>query len=860
MILSLPMLSSLKTIISKAGILVCFIWIFLAHAPLVVGAKTDLHLTPEERAWLLEHGSEIRLSGDPAWQPMEFFDENKTYSGLIADYMGLIEERLGIHFKIVRNSLWSETLTQAKNRDIDIISAAQPTPERRKYMLWSAPYFYVNTTIIVRKEMEQQFSLEQMVGMRIGVPKDYAVGIFVRESYPTLTFVDVETNKEGLSKVSFGELDAMISEIPNALYVIENDKITNLRLAGDAGFKLNLGVGVRNDWPLFASIIEKTLADISESEHEAIYSRWLRLETDPFYKSHTFWWSVAIIFALVSALIGTVMTWNRTLQRKVRHRTEEIRFNEMRMDALLQLNERSNDSIQEIIEFAFEQMIRLTKSRFGYLAFDDQEGMIYSVRSRDAASQKQPTTATITGFTNETKGLWGKAVLEKEPVISNYYPNSNPKMKGLPEGCRKSLIRYMNVPIFKGDRVVAVAGVGNKSQDYDASDLRQLTLLIQGLWRRLQRKQQEQALSRNEKNLRDIVENSPNGITIIQKRWVVYRNTKQLELLGDISLGRTLSYEHIHTEDKDRVEVFFESILAGTPNNKELDFKFYTSLENRTRENLRWVTALLTPINYLDDKAFLLTTLDRTRARELEHLLTVHDKMATLGRIAAGIGHEVRNPLSGINIYLHSIEKGLANPAKAHKIGPAIEGIRTASEKMEAVVKRVIDFSKPIEPKFVKIDINKPVMEAAQLAGMSMKKYGVTLTTDLDENLSLCYAEHNLVEEVVLNMINNSVDAMDGQENPKNIRIFTSSNKEHVRIFVEDTGNGVPVDLVESIFEPFYTTKDYSTGIGLSLCHRIITDHKGRINVERSSEGGARFVIELPICQNNNSHHQPQQS
>lgn len=849
---------SFKIIVAKAWLLFFVIWIFQAHTLLAVEAKAGLNLTTEEKAWLLEKTGEIRLSGDPAWEPIEFFDENGNYSGLVADYMELIEKRLGINFKVVQTRSWGETLAKANTKEIDIIPAAQPTPNRRNFMIWSRPYFHVNTTIIVRKEMEHQFTLEQMVGMRIGVPKDYAVGLFVRESYPDLTIIDVETNKKGLTKVSFGELDAMITEIPNALYVIEKEKITNLRLAGDTGFVLNLGIGIRNDWPLFASVIEKTLADISDSEHKAIYAKWLRLETVPFYKNHTFWWSIAVIFTLVSVFIGTVITWNRTLQRKVRLRTEEIRFNEMRMDALLQLNERSNDSIQEIIELAFTQMIRLTKSRFGYLAFDDKEGMIYSVRSQNAASQKQPTTATTTGFTPETRGLWEKAILTKAPVISNYYPNTNPRMKGLPDGCRKTLIRYMNVPIFKGDRVVAVAGVGNKSHDYDASDLRQLNLLIQGLWRRLQRKQQEQALARNEKNLRDIVENSPNGITIIQNGKVVYRNTKQLELIGNINVGPIVTYEHIHTKDQNNVKHFFEGILAGSPDRKELDYKFYTCLENRTKENLKWVTTLITPINYRDDKAFLLTTIDRTRARKLEHLLTVHDKMATLGRIAAGIGHEVRNPLSGINIYLHSIEKGLANPQKAHKIGPAIEGIRTASAKMEAVVKRVIDFSKPIEPKFVKIDVNKPVMEAVQLAGMSMKKYGITLTTDLADNLSLCYAEHNLVEEVVLNMINNSVDAMNGQERDKIITISTTSDKDHIRIFVEDTGTGVPIDLVENIFEPFYTTKDYSTGIGLALCNRIITDHCGKIRVEKSSEGGARFIIELPILQNNSLHSEPQ--
>lgn len=839
------------------GVLTCAIWVFIILAPLEAAARSGPILTPDEKAWLADHDGEIRLAPAPDWEPMEFFDENGAYQGLVADYIRLIEERLNITFRIVRTPSWAEILAKAKRKEIDVIPAAQPTADRRKFMIWSSPYFHVKTTIIVRKEVKKQLSLEKMEGMRIGVPREYAVGEFVRKTYPDLTFVSVENNKSGLYKLSFGELEAMITEVPNALYVIEKEKITNLRLAGDTGFELNQGIGVRDDWPLFAGIIEKTLADISDAEHKEIYSRWVRLETDPFYKHRTFWYSVAAIFAFVVGLVGTVVAWNRTLQRQVKQRTEAVRFNEMRLDALLQLNERPNDSFQEIIEFAFHQMIRLTKSRFGYLAFDNQEGMIYSVQSSDTASQKHPTTTVTSGFTIETQGLWGEAVRLRKAVISNDYSVSNPMKKGLPKGYR-TLSRYMNVPIFKGDRVVVVAGVGNKSQDYDTSDLRQLTLLAEGLRRRLQRKQVEQALAREEKNLRDIVENSPNGITIIQNGRVVYRNSKQLQLAGEITLNRNIKYDHIHSEDRDAARNFYESILAGQPEETELDFKFYTSLSNRTKENLKWVTTLVTPIKYRDDKAFLLTTIDRTRARELEHLLTVQDKMASLGRVAAGIGHEVRNPLSGINIYLRSIEKGLADPTKAHKIAPAISAIRTASSKMEAVVKRVIDFSKPIEPKFVATDVNEPVQYAATLAGLSMGKRGVTMTTGLAEEIAVCYAEPNLIEEVVLNLINNAVDAMEGQETPRHLRLLTYSRKECVYIIVEDTGPGVPVDLAEKIFEPFYTTKNYSTGIGLSLCHRIITDHKGKIRVEAAQEGGARFVVELPAAEDEKDHFQSQ--
>ena len=121
------------------------------------------------------------------------------------------------------------------------------------------------------------------------------------------------------------------------------------------------------------------------------------------------------------------------------------------------------------------------------------------------------------------------------------------------------------------------------------------------------------------------------------------------------------------------------------------------------------------------------------------------------------------------------------------------------------------------------------------------------MEVELDRNLPKCYAEHNLIEEVILNLINNSVDAMTNQVENRMIRISSKLDGDTIALIVEDTGPGVPVDFSENIFEPFFTTKKHSTGIGLSLCHRIITDHKGSLKVLQGDLGGAKFRIELPL-------------
>lgn len=823
-----------------------FILLFYVLFPLATSHAVTGIINEEERQWLITHDGKVKLAPAPDWEPMEFFDAQGEYKGMVADYIHLIEKKLNFKFKIVRSGTWENTLVLAKKREIDVISAAQPTPERKKFMNWTTPYLNLKTTIIVQRSLNKTFTLDQMQGMKIGVPRGYAVGKFIRANYPQLTMIDVATGSEGLHKVSFGELDAMIMEVPNALYVIENEKITNLRLAGDTGFELNQGIGVRSDWPILARIIEKALADISEKEHKAIYNKWIRLETIRFYQTRTFWYSMLGVTLIVLFITVSILIWNRTLKRQVMQRTEELRFNEMRLEALLDLNEQTHASIQEIIEFSFQQMIRLTKSSFGYLAFADQSGIIYSVDSSSENFLEQYITHnTANGFTIETMGLWGEAVRQKKGVISNNYTISNPDQKGLPPEYIK-LSRYMNVPIFNEEKVVVVAGMGNKNTDYDQSDLRQLSLLALGMWRILQRKKNEQAIYNSEKSLSDLVENSPNGIVIMQQGKVVYRNSKQLELIGDIKPVDRIGYAHIYSEDVDKVRLFYKGIEKGNPTITELDFRFYSSLEKRTKETMKWVTCLVTPINYKEDKAFLLTTIDRTRARELEHLLTIQDKMASLGRVTAGIGHEIRNPLSGINIYLRTLEKSIENPDKAYKIPSAIKAIRTASGKMESVIKRVIDFAKPMEPRFSLMDINSPVLEAIQLANMSLDKKHISMEVNLDRTLPKCYAEHNLIEEVILNLINNSADAMINQADDRMIRVSSKLDGDKIALTVEDSGPGVPVDFSEKIFEPFFTTKKHSTGIGLSLCHRIITDHKGSLKVLQGDLGGATFKIELP--------------
>ena len=804
-------------------------------------------LTDEEQVWLDSHSGKIKIVHTPDWPPMDFLDKDGNTAGMAADYIQLIEDKLKFKFAKVPVSSWDQMLRLAKKGEIDVISAGQETPERRTFMNWSTPFLNLKTTIIVQKGKYTDLTLDRMQGMKIGVVRQYAVGEFIREKYPALNMIDVANSKEGIEKVSFGELDAMITEVPNALYIIETEKITNLSLAGDTGFELHHGMGIRKDWPIFTRIIEKTLVSISQKEHQAIYGRWVRLDRPGFYLSRTFWYWVLGSMAAGLLMTGTVLFWNRSLKREVAQRTEALRFNEIGLEALLALNETPHNSIQDIVEFSFRQMLDLTQSRFGYLTLREQEGLTYVVENREDDEGRQvDVQVRSSGFEGHTKGFWGDAVEKGKPVISNNYHLSNPTLKGVPK-THKKIVRYMNVPIFRQDRIVVVAGMGNKESDYTQSDLRQLNLLAHGMWRLIQRKKAEQAMQKSEKRFQDLMENTPNGIAIVQDNQVVHQNANQVHLMGDIGFMDPDSEPRLHEEDRPKIKSFFSQIREGRLNDSEVDFRFYLEESAEDDGDMTWVDCIATPIDYHDRNAFLLIFIDMTEAKKLTQLLTNQDKMASLGHVSAGIAHEIRNPLSGINIYLGTIEKYFKNPEKTEKIASSIDAIRAASGKIESVIKRVMNFAKPGEPRFDMVNINDPVKEAVKLTRFTLNKKGIQIEDDLAENLPQCIAEPHLIEEVILNLINNAADAISDHQKKGHIRISSITDKNNIVIRVEDDGPGISRDVRQKIFDPFFTTKSHSTGIGLSLCHRIITDHKGRLDIGVSQLGGACFLVELPF-------------
>ncbi len=356
--------------------------------------------------------------------------------------------------------------------------------------------------------------------------------------------------------------------------------------------------------------------------------------------------------------------------------------------------------------------------------------------------------------------------------------------------------------------------------------------------------QRTKALDASEKRFRLLVENVIFGILIVHNDRIVFMGPDQGEI--STSVLRSFKTGHFAPDDAEKVQKFYRHILTTGKSKEGLEIRFFPNGKGTT-ENMRWVHCKGSVIEYRGAPAVMIAMVDVTKVKEMEKVLHLREKMATLGDVAAGIAHEIRNPLSGINILTEGIRENFEHPENSEDIKQLLNEIQKASDKIESTVRRILDFSRPSQPHMKKIEIDKPIKEAIELSKTTLRKSNITFESHLSDNLSSLYIDGLLIEQVILNLVNNAADAMKKNDGHKIIRINTWQTDNDLYVSVSDSGAGVPEKFKEKVFDPFFTTKPDGSGIGLSFCQQVIANHNGTIELLPSDLGGAEFRLKLPL-------------
>jgi PAS domain S-box-containing protein len=360
------------------------------------------------------------------------------------------------------------------------------------------------------------------------------------------------------------------------------------------------------------------------------------------------------------------------------------------------------------------------------------------------------------------------------------------------------------------------------------------------------RKKAERALRESEERFRNLVENAPAGICIVRNDRIIYMNPEQEKILGAAEEERDIYHLNLHPEDTARFMQHFRSVKEMRQSKTNLDVRIVADPAAPAPESIRWVHCDISVIPHEGVPAILITMVDMTRTKELEKLVHFREKMVSLGHVAAGIAHEIRNPLSGINVLIDGIRENFQDPDSVEDIRRLLGETQKASDKIAAVIKRVLDFSKPSQPRLTLTDINLPIKEALELSKTTLRKSGIDLETDLNASLPPLYIDEQMIEQAVMNLLSNAIEALKGDLAEKRLRVRSRKNNGYVIIDIADSGPGVPDTMRDKIFDPFYTTRSDGSGIGLSLCQRLIADHGGNISISSSEWGGAEFSIRIP--------------
>ncbi len=357
-----------------------------------------------------------------------------------------------------------------------------------------------------------------------------------------------------------------------------------------------------------------------------------------------------------------------------------------------------------------------------------------------------------------------------------------------------------------------------------------------------------------EERFRSLVANSPVGFLVVQGRNVLFMNSELERIFGKIPVPFELKKLDplVHRDDLEAFLRLFRDDPGVREPRGEGFLRVFPHGRPRGSAEFAWLHCRAVPIRYRDRDAVLVNTIDVTKARGTERS-GAGDTTKFLEQLAAGIAHEVRNPLSGINLNLSSLEKLIGEAValdaeKRRKARRNVESLRENSARIEAVIRRVTGFSHRHAPRLVPSDLNRCIEAAIALSTTVMGPNGVRIRTELAEGLPCIQADPELLEQVLLNLLSNAGQAVSRSGGPKEIEVASGEQGGRLFVRVADSGPGVPEGIRDKIFSPFFTTRRGGTGIGLAFSRRVIAEHGGSLTVGTSRLGGAEFRIELPAA------------
>lgn len=543
---------------------------------------------------------------------------------------------------------------------------------------------------------------------------------------------------------------------------------------------------------------------------------------------------------------------------------EALHLDESRLETLVKLNQMTEASLEEIIDFARAEGVRLTESKIGYLAFVDEDvGSIQLKSWSDTPMNRCKIKDKKIEYKIEDVGLWGESIRQRRPFINNDYKKPHARKGGYPKD-HVELIRHMDVPIFERGKIVALAGVGNKNENYDSSDVRQLTLLMQGMWRIVQRRKAEKELEKSEEKFRTIFASTNDAIFMHDlKGNIMEVNKAACEIVGysrdellrmkTKEINTTLSMEEIPQRIKE-VKEKGHAIFEATYRRKD-DTAIPVEISARV-------------IEYNDKPTILVVARDiteRKRAEEelrkyAEDLAKANEELKSLDKMKdeflSNVSHELKTPLTSIRGYTELLNDGsLGELGEEQK--HAEETVMRNTKRLQRLVDSLLYLSRTqagtVQYDFENLNVPELADQIIEDLQIQTKEKNLEMIKKIEPDLPPIKGDRDKLMDMFTNIIDNSI-----KFTPEGGSITFFANKEdgYIHVNIKDTGIGIPKDMIDNLFQRFYQIdssqkrKYGGTGLGLYIAKTIVDAHDGEIWMESEGKGkGTEVHIKLPVAE-----------
>jgi len=611
--------------------------------------------------------------------------------------------------------------------------------------------------------------------------------------------------------------------------------------------------------PTMADVI---LDQISEDEIQKLYGeKWRKSALiEEAYEAEVFfprlgengkwcWFTAAPIKGHDGSIVGAIETlWDKTEDKKAeeereRHTGELSTLCSIysALNAPADLESRINQAVEELLNFLSADGICI------YLLDDDGKYYLRFCRglSEDAC-----------------KAL---SVLDENSIIHRVaQSNEYTIYENLPQDCpdeictleREEIASIAYVPISsKEKKTFGVIRIGSRKPMYFNQEQKNVLELIGNrIGVAIENAMLQEQYIKSEKKYRTLFNNDPHPIFILNSKTfeILAMNQRAQDSYGysrEELLGRP--FLEIGENDDDEMAQALKSLA------EDQSLLFSKKRHYRKGRKPFYVNINISFAKYGERNVIIVSTTDITEVVEKETQLIQAGKMTTLGVMAAGMAHEINQPLNVIQVCADFFLKMLKRGAKidGEDLRTMANDIVANVERASGVIKHVRDFARQSELVHSKVNINDPIKDVFKVLGHQLKVHDVSVQLDLDPDLPDIVAEHNRLEQVFINLVSNAIDAMDEkssqpdvQDSSMQLTIKSFMKADRVTVLVSDTGTGMSEEVKNKIIEPFFTTKKVGkgTGLGVSISYGIVKDYGGSIDIESEIGRGTTFMLTFP--------------